>query len=151
MIPSRVTVFTALFNLAQTAIEFQTVSQRFIPWNQLSDSQKPALTLWESEEDYSYPKDPLQKLVLTAHLIAYFAAPLDLTIPPVQDIDNALDAFDAVFAPSTGQDKMVGRQTLGGLVYDARIKGKVIKASGDLDGTSALIVPFEITVAQKRA
>jgi alpha-D-ribose 1-methylphosphonate 5-triphosphate synthase subunit PhnH len=146
--PSRVTIFTALFNVVKTVANFQTVNQRFIPWTQLSAAQMPALTAFEDRDVYEWLADPLARIKMRVHLIMYFAAPQDLTFAPVQDLDNVLDALDVALRPS-GTDQATGRQTLGGLVYNARIEGEVVKASGDLDGISALICPVEVTVAQK--
>jgi hypothetical protein len=58
-------------------------------------------------------------------------------------LNNVMDAFDAAFALS-GSDLLVGRNTLGGMVYNCRIDGKALKDPGDIDGDALLIVPIKL-------
>ena len=147
MMPARVTIVSALFTLLQGVMNFKLKSQRYIPWDQLSPAtQFPGLMLWEDGDRYEWRADLLARITLRTKAIIFMSASADLTVAPVQDIDNLLDAIDAALAPSTGMDKVTGRQTLGNLVYNCRIEGEVVKASGDLDGISLLVVPINITV-----
>ena len=147
MMPSRVTIFSALYALLQGVANFALTSQRYTSWDQLSAAKQfPALMLWEEGDRYEWRADPLARITLRVKAIIFLSASADLMVAPVQDIDNLLDAIDAALAPSTGMDKVTGRQTLGNLVYNCRIEGEVIKASGDLDGISLLVVPINITI-----
>jgi hypothetical protein len=56
-----------------------------------------------------------------------------------------MDAFDNVFVISGG-DVILGRNTLGGTVYNCRIDGKILKDPGDLDGDALLIVPVKLVL-----
>ena len=51
---------------------------------------------------------------------------------------NALDAIDAALAPA-GSDASLGRQTLGGAVYDCKIVGVPVRDTGDLDGDGLVV------------
>ena len=151
MQPQRATVMSALFTLLQGVTNFNFTSQRFVLWTDLdANSQMPALCLWEPGEQYTWPAEKLAKVVLEVRAIIYLSATQDITAPaPIQSMDALLDAMDAALAPSSGYDVQMGRQTLGNLVYSCRIEGEIIKASGDLDGISALIVPMKIVVPQR--
>ena len=146
MYPSRSAIFTALFNLLRGVADWNFTSQRFIPWTQVSASQMPMLIMWELGERYDWRAEPLSRVTLLVNAIAYLVAPEDQSVVPVQAIDNLLDDIDAAVAPQTPLDRQYGRQTLGGLVYNCRIEGEVVKAAGDIDGISALVVPFRIMV-----
>lgn len=149
MTPSRASIFTALFNLLSGVTNFVFKSQRFTIWTDLSPEQYPTLILVEPNEHYGWPAEVLIKNTLRATAVIYLNASADESVAPIQDLDNLLDAIDAAMAPSTGMDKAIGRQTLGNLVYNCRIEGEVVKASGDLDNVSLLVVPIVITVAQQ--
>ena len=147
MMPARVTIVTALFNVLSGVSQFRYAKQRFASWDELSPNALfPALMLWEDGDNYEWRRDMLARIILRVRAIIFLSASADQNVAPVQDIDNLLDAIDAALQPSTGPDKMVGRQTLGNLVYTCRIEGEVIKASGDLDGISLLVVPIHIII-----
>jgi hypothetical protein len=149
MTPSRTTIMTALFTLLQGVTSFAFTSQRFVMWDQLSpQTQFPALLLWEEGDHYEWLSEPTARVTMTAQAIMYLNASADQTVAPVQDIDALLDLIDAALKP-TGPDKLTGRQSLGGLVYNCRIEGEVKKASGDLDNISVLIVPIHIVVGMR--
>jgi hypothetical protein len=151
MTPSRDSIFAALLVLLKGVGIFTPtsyVSRRFVLWDQLSPEQFPALILWEPGETISWPGEPLQKGVLRGEAIIYVQGSPDLTVNNVTALDNLLDAIDAVLKPA-GADAQKGRQTLGGLVQHCRIEGEIVKASGDTDNISLLIVPIRILTAQK--
>jgi hypothetical protein len=60
-------------------------------------------------------------------------------------LNGVMDAFDAAFSLSAG-DIILGRNTLGGAVYNCRVDGKVLKDPGDLDGDALLIVPVKLVL-----
>lgn len=58
---------------------------------------------------------------------------------PGDEGDMILDEIDARLSAFDHPDQ---RQTLGGMVHNARIDGDIIKIPGDLDGQGMLIVPI---------
>ena len=58
-------------------------------------------------------------------------------------INNALDAIDAALAPA-GLDIGLGRQTLGGAVYDCKITSVPVRDTGDLDGDGLAVVAVRL-------
>ena len=77
-----------------------------------------------------------------AKLFLYFDA-RDPSKPGACAINQALDALDAALAPRRN-DGALGRQTLGGVVYDCRIVGVPVRDTGDLDGDGLAVVSVRL-------
>lgn len=148
MIPSRNAVSDALLALVSTVRKFPTVGDKFIEWDQLTAAQKPSLFLWQRGDTASWKNEVGMYLVMNHDAIISIDATQEPTTSPIRQLNNLLDALDAVMKPTTGADQQMGRQTLGGLAYNCRIEGEIIKASGDVTSTSFVIVPFKTLVAQ---
>lgn len=136
----------ATFDLYEgTGLTFATARRRFMNWTQVPPADMPALFLWEPDDEYAWPGGALAKWTYHAEAIVYLTAPSDLTQDPVSDLDAVKDAMFDALRP-TGADLQTGQQTLGGLVSSCRVEGKVVKAAGDLDGVSLLVVPIRALV-----
>ena len=68
---------------------------------------------------YQWASPAAPRRTLEAKLFLYFDA-RDPATPGATAINNVLDAIDAALAPA-GHDLNLGRQTLGGAVYDCKI------------------------------
>ena len=89
---------------------------------------RPALFQLESgAETYQWPTPAAPKRTLEAKLFLYF------------------DARDAALTPS-GADLALGRQTLGGTVYDCKITGVPVRDPGDLDGDAIAVVAVRLVL-----
>jgi hypothetical protein len=150
--PATNTVATALLNLLATAkfnlyagnnLSFVTARRRFQKWDEVGEGNMPALFLWEPGEMFGWQAEPLAKNTQRYEAIIYLTAPADLTQDPIQDLDAVKDAIFNVLKPSGGL-KIFGKQTLGGLVEHCRIEGEIVKASGDIDNISLLIIPIRV-------
>lgn len=141
---------SATFNLyAGNGLTFVTARRRFQMWSNMPTSNMPAVFLWEPDEEYNWKATALAKIDQTYNAIIYLSAPADETLDPVQDLDAVKDAVFNILKPSSSgavpvQPGLAGQQTLGGLVDSCRVQGKVIKASGDIDGISLLIIPIRV-------
>ncbi len=137
---------TATFDLyAGRGLGFVTVRRRFMNWTQVPPADMPALYLWEPDDEFVWVKEPLAKWNWHAEAVVYLTAPSDLTQDPISDIDAVKDAMFDTLKP-TGRDVPFGKQTLGGLVEHCRVEGRLVKAAGDLDGISLLIVPIKALI-----
>jgi hypothetical protein len=139
MMNSRGTVMTAMFTALQAVASFQTTGRRIVLPRNMSDVAKPAMFMIEDDEDYSY-NGTLQKVTLKADAWIYTASGLDPNATPSTELDTILDALDAALKPPGNEPFF----TLGGLVYYARIEGRVFKDPGDLTGLGLAIVPIAI-------
>jgi hypothetical protein len=138
-------IFKALFALVQALPGFVTVSRRARLAKDVAADEQPALFQEESPgEVVKYQSDVMPpKFYLYADLGIYARIPEDLSTVPGSILNPLLDAVCAALAPGPSQE----RQTLGGLVYNCRIDGKILKEEGLLDGQAAAVIPVEIEVS----
>lgn len=113
----------------------------------------PMLVQWEDREEISYSDNRGIGRIMTIsmRLELYAKIPVGHTVG-VPDkstsgssvLNPLLDVLDNALAP-VGMD---GLQTLGGVVYDCRIEGEIVKVLGDEDpsGLCAALVPLKILV-----
>lgn len=148
---SRVTreqAMTALFALVSGSSSFVTTSRRFHMPDQIPASMQPALLMCEPDEDHQK-----QKLItpavryLSVEIWIYISDGTDPNNVPAITLNNMIDAIDpisgGVLAPGLN-----GRQTLGGLVADCYIDGKINKVPGDIDGQGIARIPVKVMFMQ---
>lgn len=144
---TREQIMTALFAVVSGAYQWKndlTVARRLVLWSSVPPEQRPALYQFEggNDEEWKWTNKAIPIVTISVRLFVYIDAK-DETVVGSIEINNILDALRAAFTP-TGADMAKGRFTLGGLVEACRIKGRVFKDPGDLDGDGLLIVPIEI-------
>ena len=140
---SREAAFSGLFAAVSAAYPWGLASRRMKLWGEVPLSLRPAFFQLESgPETYQWPSPAAPKRTFEAKLFLYFASQ-DLTTPGSIAINNALDAIDAALTP-VGQDAALGRQTLGGAVYDCKIAGVPVRDPGDLDGDGLAVVSIRL-------
>jgi len=134
----------ALESLLQNAYSWKTGPLRRLKlWSDVPLTARPACYLYEGgSETYSWEIAAQAKRSLDIKLFVYLNAK-DPNSIGASMINDVLDAIDLCFALD-GSDQSLGRKTLGGLVYNCRIDGKVLKDPGDLDGDALLILPIKI-------
>lgn len=141
---TREEIMAALLALLQNCGDFVTVSRRNRSPEVLGPELSPAVFLLEAEEDYA-EKSQTVPCVRTLNVSIVFyndVGPNENAIPSTA-INNALDQLDTLTQPD---DDAFNTFTLGGLVKSARVKGKIIKAPGDVTGKSLAVVPFMIEI-----
>lgn len=141
-------IYAALFALVSntSVYPWKTSARRLKLWGEVLPEQRPALYQFEGgDEDYEWRQSTAEPVVkLWAKLFIYTNAK-DPAVAGATQINQIMTALNVGFTP-TGRDKAFGRLTLGGLVYYARIEGKVFRDPGDLDGDGMLVVPIGIRV-----
>ena len=119
---TREAAFSALFAAVSSAYPWGLASRRMKLWSEVPAALRPAFFQLESgPETYQWASPATPKRTLEAKLFLYFDA-RDPTTPGAIAINNALDAIDTALA-SEDSDIGLGRQTLGGTVYDCKITG----------------------------
>lgn len=104
---------------------------------------RPCAFLHEGgDETYTWQSGSIPRRKIEVKVFVYIDAKNPSVIGAAQ-INDIMDAFDNKLSPR-GADAMLGRNTLAGTQYMARIAGRPIKVPGDLDGDGLLIVPVEI-------
>ena len=140
---TREAAFSALFVAVSTAYPWGQASRRMKLWSEVPAALRPAFFQLESgPETYQWPSLATPKRTLEAKLFLYFDA-RDPTLPGATAINNALDAIDAALAPA-GSDLSLGRQTLGGTVYDCKVVAVPVRDTGDLDGDGLAVVAVRL-------
>jgi hypothetical protein len=146
MSATREQIMTALLALVTGAYQFKNdldKARRLVLWTKVDTNQRPAIYQFEGDpEDWKWTNKAIPIITISVRLFIYTDAKDENVIGATQ-LNNILDALKAAFTP-TGRDLAQGKFTLGGLVESCRIKGKVFKDPGDIDGDGLLIVPIEI-------
>lgn len=145
---TREQVAAALFNLLKSSATYKYSSRRFKTWTQIQSVMKPALFMIEHEEDHAKQKmiTPAVR-VMNIDVYIFISTGLDPNAVPITDLNNLIDTID----PSSGgvlKPGSNGQQTLGGLVTNVYIDGKIIKVPGDLDGNGVAIIPLKVVFMQ---
>lgn len=106
-------------------------------------ARRPAVFLHEGgDETYAWSSGAVARRTIEVKIFVYIDAKDHRTIGAAQ-LNDIMDALDRALAPS-GADRALGRNTLAGTQYMARITGRPVKVPGDLDGDGLLIVPVSI-------
>ena len=118
--------------------------------DELNDGQFPALFCEEQPEEKITEQDGRRwKWILKVDVTVYVAAnqsdvPVGQeTAVPATTLNELIDQVEAAFAVPLGQ-----RQTLGGLVQHAEIKGRILRAAGipaKSNQVSMAVIPVVIT------
>ncbi len=142
---TREQVANALFNLLQTSATYYTTSRRFIPWDDITSVQKPALFQIEHEEEHVRGKQLIPAIrTLNLDVYLFISTGLDPNTTPITTLNDLIDAIDPVSGGVLSPYPASSRQTLGGLVTDCYIEGKITKVPGDLDGLGVAIIPIKV-------
>lgn len=156
MMPSE-TIFANLFSLlSQTQIlsapAFVTTSRRLPQVSNVGQALQPALYILEGEEDVEEKAIALAKYEIHCAAVVFFRN----TGGPDQVASTQMNALrDAVIYQMQQQTLAAdgvtlmpllagNRQTLGGVVYHARIKGRILKNEGIQNQQGAIIFPISI-------
>jgi hypothetical protein len=141
---TREQVANALFNLLVGSSQFLTASRRFMPDDQIASAGKPALFLLDDDEQHTRGKQLAPAIrETTFECLIFISAGLDPNVVPGTTLNNLIDAIDPVSGGVLKPD-VNARQTLGGLVTDCYIEGKIIKAPGDINGLGAARIPIKV-------
>jgi hypothetical protein len=141
---TREQVAQALFNLLTSSSGYNTTGRRFITDDQLSACQKPALFMYEHKETHVKGKNITPAVrTLDVDVYIFIASGLDPNNVPITTLNNLIDAIDpvtgGVLSPFPNS-----QQTLGGLVTNVYIDGKILKTPGDINGLGVAVIPIKV-------
>lgn len=132
----------ALFTLLSNAYPWGVTARRIKDWTDVPTSQRPSLMMGRvSGYTYHWDTPPLVKRSYTVMMMIYIIAS-DANPGSVQ-LDAIADAIDAAMQP-VGRDLAIGRNTLGGTCFQARIKDFSDEIPGDLGDDGLAVVQIEI-------
>ena len=138
---SREVIMQALFALVSGSAPFVTASRRLKLWTDVPPGERPAIFQYERDDVYANGKNYLPIVEMNVDLYIYTAPGMDSGVTPISILNPLLDAVDAALKPSPSTP---GKQTLGGLVSNCYIDGKVMKDPGDIDGDGIAVIPVKI-------
>lgn len=150
--PTREQVYTALFDVLQTAEGFMTFSRRMLDYSAISPGLMPILMLWEQPEEAIFPHRGLPVDIWEAAVVIVFKNASRVTagdptsaVPGATILNPLIDAVRTALAPD---DPMTNGLTLGGLVDWCRVEGRTIVETGDTDanGFGGAVIPIRIQV-----
>lgn len=148
---SRKAIAAALLAQLNSGNVFTTAGRRLRAPEQAASPGNPGLFLIKPKETYKYDSDDEQGV--PPHRELEFLAVIYTDVGAVENavpadvIDDIMDAIDAALAPGVvDQLSNGGRQTLGGLVYSARIIGDPMFAPGDIQGKGSTTVPIRVVL-----
>jgi hypothetical protein len=138
-------IYAALFALgyaaASTATPITSASRRWIAWDQMTAEQSPAFFQREPSFAISGGVRGLPKFEFKAEWYLYLTTdPGDLTTVTSTPLNNYATALVNAIMPSIQGTK----QTLGGLVENAYIDGRVIVDEGLVSSPAVLFIPITI-------
>lgn len=144
-IVTREAVMTALYSLVAASYPYALTSRRLQLIQSTSGANLPALFVVDHDEDH-VRHDQITPAVraIMADVWLYIDVGLDPNTTPITTINNLIDAIDPISGGVLKPDVQSNRQTLGGLAYDCRIEGKIVKVPGDIDGLGLAIIPIKI-------
>jgi len=138
----------ALTNLLNGTSGVKTVTRVWQPWDQVSELVQPAIVIVEPTEDETSRRGSQPALKLEVLLVCYVTVdPKDLTTPPNTAINNLISAVRTVILPK-GADIVVNAQTLGGLVSNVFIDGKIVKDAGIIDNQGSVLIPVTVQITK---
>lgn len=135
----------ALFNLLTAAYSFGYSSRRPMTQASLPSVEMPAMFLIDDDEQHKRGTNltPAVRIITCAAWI-FTADAQDPNSIPATTLNNIIDSIDPVSGGALKPSNLTGTQTLGGLVYDCWIEGKVTKDPGVLGGLGFAHIPISI-------
>ncbi len=140
---TRETIYAALFAKLSAADGFVTVSRKVRHWDDVPQSEQPALFQSQKKEvptNSTAGLDPVWNFTLDVFLYVHTQG--DKTIVPSTILNGLVDAVLVSIAPEPVSNK----QTLGGLVQHVWIDGAIVTDEGVLGDQAVAIIPITIKV-----
>lgn len=141
----REAIFKALFEVGTRAYQWNGAPSRRVKlWTEVPSEMRPAFFQQEApNEHYEWKNSSVPIVTMDAAWIMYTNAKDKVGSIEVNKI---LNGIHNALMPSGKDAFTVGKQTLGGLVYWARIQGDILREPGDLDNDGLIRVPIKIIV-----
>jgi hypothetical protein len=145
MINTRENIYAALFKQVQDTVggNFNLVSRRWQDPSQIAPADRPAIFQVQTGEtaitSQSIAGLPL-KWMGKIDLVIYASGDSDSSSIPSTELNNLLDSVESAIMPTTKGLPL----TLGGMVYTARIDGKVEIVENVMGAMAMAVVPIII-------
>ena len=148
-VTTREQIAVAVYNLVSAAagsvVNLVTSSQRARPFTDVAPSEMPALFMEQLPEGYERSQNKMLKLpptrTMNFHFALYTADHQETSVVPRTQLNMMTDAIEAALAPA----QVTRGQTLGGLVAEARIDGKIeFYENVQGDGKSVALIPIAV-------
>jgi len=142
---AREPIFAALFALVTSIPGVRKCARRAVHWDDVSPADCPAVFLVQKGQDARTQTRTPTVWTLDCELIVYVKTDGNHSKDASPGLNAILDAIDLALEPKDfGVDY---RQTLGGLVHDCKIEGRIETDEGLLGETAVAIIPVKLTVA----
>lgn len=138
---NREPIYAALFAKVSNLPGIVTSSRKLKHWNDVNPADQPALFQTQNGENAIIKTGLPTKWSMDVDLYVYCHAGNDPDATPSTDLNVILDAIEEALKPDYS-----GYQTLGGLVFDCCIDGKIETDEGILGPQSVAIIPIKIMV-----
>lgn len=147
-VPNTEAIMVALEALLATTAGVQTVTRVWQPWDQVSQLAQPAIVLVEPTEEETQRRGQQSQLKMEVLLVCYVTVdPASVATPPNTAINNLVSAIRTILLPK-GPDLTVNAQTLGGLVSNVFIDGKIVKDAGIIDNQGSVLIPVTVQITK---
>lgn len=138
-------IYAALFAKVKDAPGLIYATRRVKLWSDVPAVQQPALIQEQAGISIQHQgRGVPPKWTLTADLVIYVNTGNDQEAVAATPLNNLISAVVTALSPAGDQE----RQTLGGLVFDCRVSGKIDMSEGGSLGPQAVaVIPVEIVIA----
>ena len=134
-------VMTALLDLVVTAAGFVTTGRELKYWDEVAE--QPALFVVDAEEDLAgSPYNMPRASTMSAEIWLYTKGTERADKNRAKALNALLDAVESVLQP----DPIDNVQTLGGVVENAWIEGRIDKSPGHVGKQSVAVIPVVMIV-----
>jgi hypothetical protein len=134
----------ALFSALQGSASYVTSSRRLKLWTDVPVTDRPALFLTVHGEEVRRGTDIAPAMrTLSGDIYIYTNAKDPNTIGDTL-LNNLIDAIDPLAGGVLAPNPLTNLTTLGGVVYDCYIDGKILREPGDMDGDGIALIPIKI-------
>lgn len=146
--PPRKAIYQALFTLVSGATlqgaggspAFKTTSRKLTSWSQVASEEKPALYQIQIDEDPRTSEGGIPYANRMRVELYLFVNQPDDTVPTSDQLSDLVDAVFGALQPQVTDEL----QTLGGLVQNVKVSGKVEYREGLLGPNAFAVIPIEI-------
>ena len=142
---NRELIFETLFNLVSGIAPFVTTSREVRPWTDVMPSEQPALFMGQGNQNVIARIGLPSKYEMEVALYLYCNRGSDPAELAATQINNLIDAIQKALNPTS---PVTGVNTLGGLVFNCVIDGRIETDEGLLGPQSVAIIPVKVLIAE---
>lgn len=141
---NREIIFAKLFSLISGVSSFVTTSREVRPWSDVMPSEQPALFMGQGDQNVTTKIGLPSRYDMHVAFYLYCNRESNPEELAATQLNNNLDAIQEALKPSP----ITGMNTLGGLVFNCVIDGRIETDEGLLGPQSVAIIPVKITVVE---